>query len=88
MGDFNLTPHEEPIRELTKQLDDAQAISKSIHQGPPGTFNGFTNTTEKKIDYFFTQNLEVLSHSHINRKRPNGKQISDHLAVLIQIKNR
>ena len=85
MGDFNLTPDEKPILELSQQLDDAQLLSRKKHKGPEGTFNGFTDVSDKKIDYFFTKNLEVLSHQHLNDKLESGKPISDHLAVLVLV---
>jgi endonuclease/exonuclease/phosphatase family metal-dependent hydrolase len=86
MGDFNLTPYEKPILELSQQLEEAQLISKEKNKGPAGTFNGFTATSNKKIDYFFTKKLEVLSYQHLNDKLKSGKPISDHLAVLISVK--
>lgn len=87
MGDLNLTPEEKPIKQLKNQLDDALEISKSPVLGPRGTFNGFNqNPIEKRIDYFFTKKLSILSYSHIEERLSNDKHISDHLPVLITIK--
>ncbi|MCD6178713.1 MAG: endonuclease/exonuclease/phosphatase family protein [Bacteroidales bacterium] len=86
MGDFNLSPNEKPILELSQQLEDAQLISIEKNRGPAGTFNGFTAVSDKKIDYFFTKKLVVLSYQHLNDKLKSGKPISDHLAVLISVK--
>ncbi|MBN2237958.1 MAG: endonuclease/exonuclease/phosphatase family protein [Bacteroidales bacterium] len=86
MGDFNLTSNEKPIQNIEKQLDNAMLISINQDLGPVGTFNDFTPIANEKIDYFFTKNVEVISHQHLNDLLANGKQISDHLAVLITIK--
>jgi endonuclease/exonuclease/phosphatase family metal-dependent hydrolase len=86
MGDFNATPNEKPILYLKSKLDDALAISKKPLYGPVGTFNGFKNKpTTRKIDYFFTSNLKVLSYTHIDDRQDNKNYISDHFPVLITI---
>ncbi len=87
MGDFNLTPEENPIQTLKTALDDAIKISKTTLEGPTGTFNGFNNKEKvtTKIDYFFTKNLTVQTYTHINDRLDNSKHISDHLPIMITI---
>ena len=86
MGDLNLTPDAEPIQLLKNGLDDAMEISKKPLYGPSGTFNGFSDRMiTSKLDYFFTQNLDVLSYAHIDDRLDNNRHISDHLPVLIEI---
>ncbi len=89
MGDLNCEPKDEPIQILTTVLDDAIEISQKKGYGPVGTFNGFDNQLilNRKIDYIFTKNIEVLSYRHIDDRRTNTLYISDHLPVMIQIKN-
>lgn len=87
MGDFNLTPDETPIKILSRKLNDALAISKQSMNGPKGTFNGFSDEKiMKRIDYIFTNNIEVISYSHINERMENSRHISDHLPVMISFK--
>lgn len=86
MGDLNSEPNEKPIEVLRAKLDDAKEISETAFFGPAGTFNGFSNDViSKRIDYFFTKRLRVLSYSHIYERLENKKHISDHLPVLIKI---
>ena len=89
MGDLNLTPDTEPILFLKKHLTDAMGISKKPFYGPIGTFNGFDQDRimENRIDYIFVNNIEVLSYTHIDDRMANNMHISDHLPVLMTIKN-
>lgn len=74
MGDFNCEPEDTPIKILKSKLDDAYDISTSKPNEPMGTFNGFDleNKQEKRIDYIFTQNIEVLQYRIIDDKRANN----------------
>ena len=86
MGDFNAIEDEEPIKIIKSFFDDSRLISKEVHQGPKGTFNGFnTNNSIDKIDYIFTKYLKVNKHAHIDKRLDNGRHISDHLPVLINL---
>ena len=87
MGDFNSRPEEEPIRILNGTLEDAFTNSKPYARGPEGTFNAFDSDTlpGPRIDYIFTLNLKVLSFETIDEKRKNGRWISDHLPVVIEV---
>ena len=87
MGDLNCEPNDKPIEILKTKLDDVYDISKSKPNGPIGTFNGFDleNKQEKRIDYFFTKNIEVLQYSVIDDKRANNLYLSDHFPVLVKI---
>ncbi len=87
MGDFNSLPEEEPIEILRSYLKDAYAGSEDEVSGPLGTFNGFDpdSPTEGRIDYIFTINLRVLSYATLDDKIKNGRWISDHLPVLVQV---
>ncbi|WP_456379187.1 endonuclease/exonuclease/phosphatase family protein [Lutibacter sp.] len=87
MGDFNVTPKEKPIQILKTYLNEASEISETTLIGPKGTFNGFSsNRVTKKIDYFFTKNVKILSNTHINDLLNNSKHISDHLPIMITLK--
>ena len=87
MGDFNSIPNSSPVKEIKTELSDALQISLEKLQGPRGTFNGFNEDLpiEKRIDYIFTNDLKVLSYSHINDRLYNNRHISDHLPVMIKI---
>ncbi|MFX0556659.1 endonuclease/exonuclease/phosphatase family protein [Maribacter sp. CXY002] len=84
MGDFNLTPDENPIHLIKQDMLDGQKISQKPFYGPTGTFNGFdpNSTLENRIDYIFAKNLVVKSYIHIDDRMENNKHISDHLPVL------
>ena len=89
MGDLNSEPRDEPILNLKTKFDDAMAISAKKFYGPIGTFNNFDTKLipNKRIDYIFTQNLNVISYRHIDDRRKNNLWVSDHLPVLIEINN-
>ena len=87
MGDFNSIPNSPPVKEIKTELSDALQISLEKLQGPRGTFNGFNEDLpiEKRIDYIFTNDLKVISYTHINDRLNNNRHISDHLPVMIKI---
>ena len=87
MGDFNSIPNSSPVKEIKTELSDALQISLEKLQGPRGTFNGFNEDLpiEKRIDYIFTNDLKVISYTHINDRLNNNRHISDHLPVMIKI---
>ena len=87
MGDFNSIPNSSPVKEIKTELSDALQISLEKLQGPRGTFNGFNEDLpiEKRIDYIFTNNLKILSYTHINDRLNNNRHISDHLPVMVII---
>ena len=89
MGDLNLTPDTEPIQFLKNNLTDAMGISRKPFYGPKGTFNGFDQDRimENRIDYIFVNNIDVLSYTHIDDRMPNNMHISDHLPVLMSLKD-
>ena len=89
MGDLNLTPDTEPIQFLKNNLTDAMGISRKPFYGPKGTFNGFDQVRimENRIDYIFVNNIDVLSYTHIDDRMPNNMHISDHLPVLMSLKD-
>jgi len=89
MGDLNLTPDTEPIQFLKKNLTDAMEISQKPPYGPIGTFNGFDQDRimENRIDYIFVNNMDVLSYTHIDDRMPNNMHISDHLPVMMTVKD-
>ena len=87
MGDFNSRPEEDPIRILTGTLTDACTSSADQGNSPSGTFNGFDIEIrpDHRIDYVFVLNFRVLSCKALNEKRKNGRWISDHLPVLVEV---
>lgn len=86
-GDFNLTDDTEPIKIISKTLDNVYYHSKTPHYGPYGTFTGFDiNTAPKeRIDYIFVKGFDVLSNRTINDRRENLLYPSDHFPILAEI---
>jgi endonuclease/exonuclease/phosphatase family metal-dependent hydrolase len=87
LGDFNDGPDSKPIQLVREKMDDAMLKSRQEFSGPYGTFNGFDVNSKltEKCDYIFVKNLNVLSYSHINEKRPENLCITDHLPVFAKI---
>lgn len=87
MGDLNATPNSRPIQILKTKLNDVLEISLKSLYGPIGTFNGFDKDVkiDKRIDYFFTSKLKILSYAHIDDRLDDNKYISDHLPIFITI---
>lgn len=87
-GDFNLTDDSEPIKIISKSLDNVFYHSKKkAHYGSKGTFTGFDINTipQDRIDYIFVKGFEVLSNRTINDRRENLLYPSDHFPVLTEI---
>ncbi|WP_027381922.1 endonuclease/exonuclease/phosphatase family protein [Epilithonimonas caeni] len=85
-GDFNLTDDSEPIKIISKSLDNAYYHSRTLHYGPKGTFTAFdVNTVPKeRIDYIFVKGFDVLSNRTINDRRENLLYPSDHFPILAE----
>jgi endonuclease/exonuclease/phosphatase family metal-dependent hydrolase len=88
LGDFNATPDQEPILLIAQSVSDALTLSADPLKGPHGTFTGFTPDAlaERRIDYIFVHDLEVLRYFHLDDIRPDGGYISDHLPVLARLR--
>jgi len=86
-GDFNLTDETEPIKIISKSLDNAYYHSKKPHYGPKGTFTAFdVNTIPKeRIDYIFVKGFETETIRTINDRRENLLYPSDHFPILAKI---
>ncbi len=86
-GDFNLADDSEPIKIISKSLDNVFYNSKKTHYGPKGTFTGFDINTipQDRIDYIFVKGFEVLSNRTINDRRENLLYPSDHFPILAEI---
>lgn len=89
MGDLNALPEETPVTVLKGLLKDSFNLTSSKLDSA-GTFNGFKkdSISEKRIDYIFTLNLDVKHYENIDKKRPNGLWVSDHMAVFIETTKR
>lgn len=83
-GDFNLTEETEPIKIISKKMNDSFYHSKRPHYGPVGTFTAFDITVipKDRIDYIFTQNFTVENTRTINDRRENLLYPSDHFPVI------
>jgi endonuclease/exonuclease/phosphatase family metal-dependent hydrolase len=89
MGDFNLTPSEQPIQSIKAHLDDARVLSVNAPTGPEGPSNGFSDeTSDRRIDYIFTSGIVIQSCDHSEAKTKEDRYLSDHLPVtaIIELK--
>lgn len=88
MGDFNSELETNPIKTLKKVLKDGAELSTDGIYGPNGTYTGFKKEAlaERRIDYIFIKDLKVIKYRHIDDKMKNNNYLSDHLPVLIELK--
>lgn len=88
MGDLNAEPDSKTIKAIADKMEDGLHIAKKPFYGPVGTFNGFEKlpVLDRRIDYIFTLNLEVLSYAHIDDRYENNRFVSDHLPVWVKVK--
>ncbi len=86
-GDFNLTPEQEPIAVITKELHDSRSISKEVPYGPNGTFNGFqfNSPLKERIDYVFVNDLVEVKQYGVLSDSKDQKYPSDHLPVFVNL---
>lgn len=86
MGDFNLTPEQEPIQKISKAMNDSRVVCTSKPFGPQETFCDFDvcKAPEKRIDFIFTgkEGISVTKYAAIVDVR-NVRYPSDHYPVLI-----
>ncbi len=86
-GDFNITPEQEPISLLTKELKDSRSISKRAPYGPTGTFNNFefNSLLKDRIDYIFVSDpIEVKEYAVLSDSK-DQRYPSDHLPVFVNL---
>ena len=93
MGDLNMTPDMQGIKNISAHLKDpisSHKKSKGVNlKGSFGTFNGFQNkeTLNRRIDYIFTSGLVPTKYAHIDKTfGPKQRFVSDHFAVWLQAK--
>tara|TARA_B100000575_G_scaffold131103_1_gene104436 strand:+ start:3207 stop:4043 length:837 start_codon:yes stop_codon:yes gene_type:complete len=84
MGDFNAIPEEKPIKLINKVFSDS--FDETIDK-PHGTYSGFEldSRLEKRIDYIFIKNIEIIDYKHIRTKLQNNHWPSDHIPIMISI---
>jgi len=93
-GDFNCTEKDLPYKTLTSGtvqisgLSDVCSLSKFRPYGSTQTFNGFQNTIlpDYRIDFIFTRKGDEVLRCGTISERWNGRFVSDHNAVLAEIK--
>ncbi len=86
-GDFNLTPEQEPIAVITKELQDSRSITEEAAYGPVGTFNGFKfdSPLKERIDYIFVNNLVEVKQYGVLTDSKEQRYPSDHLPVFVNL---
>lgn len=86
-GDFNLAPEEKPLVMIRQKMKDSRQVSKSVPQGPVGTFNGWDLDTppENRIDYIFINKLIEVNKYSVLTDSHEGRCLSDHYPVLTEL---
>lgn len=86
-GDLNLTPDEEPIKELFRNMNDSRAVSKADPYGPFGTWNGFdfNATLDRRIDYIAVNDKITVKKYAVLTDSANQNYLSDHLPVFVEL---
>jgi len=88
MGDLNCLPNSEPYKNLLRgEFKDALLQSKTKHQGPLSSWNGFGKAVVpgRRIDFIFVgPHLKVLSHK-IDARQFKGRFPSDHCPVIARL---
>lgn len=85
-GDFNLEPEEEPIKIMQMAFEDVQKqlSKKAVNYG---TFTGFDseNYGDRRIDYIFQKDFELIKAEHLWLKTTNDLWLSDHHPVISKL---
>lgn len=88
MGDLNLEPENESIRNIAQKMNDSKIVATEVSFGPEGTFNGykFGEPVTRRIDYIFTskRDIEVEKYGVLSDSK-DLKYPSDHLPVLVEL---
>ena len=88
MGDLNCLPNSEPYKNFQRgEFKDALLQSKTKHQGPMSSWNGFGKAVVpgRRIDFIFVgPHLKVLSHK-IDASQFKGRFPSDHCPVIARL---
>ncbi len=89
MGDFNSVPGDMGLVTIKKVLKDSREICEKPFYGPSGSFEDFNINSPVSLclDYIFVKNFEVISCRNIDDRRQNNLYPSDHLPVLVELKN-
>ncbi len=86
-GDFNMTPDQEPIALISKELSDSRGASKKLPYGPTGTFNGFKfdSPLKDRIDYIFVNDRVEVKRYAVLSDSKDLHYPSDHLPVYVSL---
>lgn len=88
MGDFNLKDSSDPIRFLSKELNDSKTNCLSKPFGPVGTYNGFRfdKPVIDRIDYIFCSKSDIQINKYaVLSDSKDLRYPSDHLPVYVEI---
>ncbi|MEQ9299517.1 MAG: endonuclease/exonuclease/phosphatase family protein [Cyclobacteriaceae bacterium] len=86
IGDFNAEPESPPISALTERLIDTYSAAASS-LGQVGTFNGFNiqEIPSRRIDYVFTSEGFRIKKYETDSRIINGRYLSDHFPVIVEL---
>ncbi|PZR19631.1 MAG: endonuclease/exonuclease/phosphatase [Flavobacterium psychrophilum] len=85
-GDFNLEPNSEPVKLITKQLNDSRIVAEEI-EGQSATFNGFNMKEQPKIriDYVFVPKTVTVNKYETLTDVKYNRYPSDHFPVYVEL---
>lgn len=88
MGDFNLTDDKQPIKNISKTLNNTYDHSLKKPYGPKGTFTAFDTTKipTERIDYIFVKDFVTENFRTINDRRENLLYPSDHFPIIVDLR--
>ena len=94
MGDFNATPNKLGYVPIAEKLQDCRYAAKESPNRDHNTYNGWGKYPDEElarriIDYCFVskgENVEVLTYKVRNDKWLDGKYLSDHYAVQVELR--
>ena len=88
MGDFNATAEDKPIQVIKSRFSYSQDISGTPLKGPAGTVNEFKMEVQNRIiDFIFCSGFKVASVEHVDARTREGRNLSDHLPVVVELSN-
>jgi endonuclease/exonuclease/phosphatase family metal-dependent hydrolase len=93
-GDFNCTEKEQPYKILTSGIDQLSGLSDTYYltkfkpYGSTQTFNGYRDAIhpDLRIDFIFVGKTDEVFRCGIISERWDGSFVSDHNAVLTELK--
>jgi endonuclease/exonuclease/phosphatase family metal-dependent hydrolase len=92
LGDFNASPYERTVYDsLSHRMKDAYTVSATPPVGYVSTYNAWMTPPERlkaiqrRIDYVFVRQMDVLSYESVNTPLTPTAWPSDHFPLLVKM---